>query len=53
MRFCWAAALNRMLSNVVLRAATSPNETGDRTGFLNRTFKYIYGIRRVGKRLKA
>jgi beta-hydroxylase len=38
---------------VVLRAAASPNETGDRTGFLNRVFKYIYAIRRFGKRIKA
>ena len=48
-----AAALNRMFSNVVMRAASSPYEEGDRTGFLNRAFKYVYAIRRVGKRLKA
>jgi beta-hydroxylase len=53
MRYRWAAAFNRAFSNVVLRAAASPNETGDRTGFLNRVFKYIYGIRRFGKRIKA
>ncbi|BEU25170.1 aspartyl/asparaginyl beta-hydroxylase domain-containing protein [Paraburkholderia sp. 22B1P] len=53
MYFRWAAALNRMFSNVVMRAASSPNDAGDRTGFLNRAFKYVYAIRRVGKRLKA
>jgi beta-hydroxylase len=53
MRYRWATALNRIFSNVLLRAATSPNETGDRTGFLNRAFKYIYAIRRLGKRIKA
>jgi len=31
----------------------SPDDEGDRTGFLNRTFKDVYAIRRVGKRLKA
>ena len=29
------------------------DQEGDRTGFLNRAFKYVYAIRRVGKRLKA
>ena len=53
MYFRWAAALNRMFSNIVMRAASSPNEEGDRTGFLNRVFKHVYAIRRVGKRLKA
>ena len=53
MRFAWAAALNRAFAKVLLRAATSPNDEGDRTGALNRGFKYIYAVRRVGKRLKA
>ncbi|MHB9834720.1 hypothetical protein Q8F57_007775 [Paraburkholderia terrae] len=53
MYFRWAAALNRMFSNVVMRAASSPNEERDRTGFLNHAFKYVYAIRRVRKRLKA
>jgi beta-hydroxylase len=53
MRYRWTAALNRAFSNVVLRAATSPNGSGDRTGFLNRAFKYIYAVRRLGKRMKA
>ena len=29
------------------------DQEGDRTGFLNRAFKYVYAIRRVGKRRKA
>ncbi|MGY6126892.1 aspartyl/asparaginyl beta-hydroxylase domain-containing protein (plasmid) [Paraburkholderia strydomiana] len=53
MYFRWAAALNRAFANIVLRAASSPNEDGDRIGFLNRAFKYVYVIRRVGKQLKA
>ncbi|RAF76478.1 lipid A hydroxylase LpxO, partial [Burkholderia multivorans] len=35
------------------RAAASPNEIGDRTGGLNRAFRYLYMIRLAGKRLKA
>ncbi|WP_428983509.1 hypothetical protein [Paraburkholderia phymatum] len=53
MYFRWAAAFNRAFANIVLRAASSPNDENDRTGFLNRAFKRVYAIRRVGKRLKA
>jgi beta-hydroxylase len=53
MRYRWAAAINRFVSNTLMRAATSPNEAGDRTGVLNRIFKYVYAIRRVGKQIKA
>jgi beta-hydroxylase len=53
MYFRWAAMLNRVVASTLLRAASSPNEEGDRTGFLNRHFRHIYRIRVVGKRLKA
>ncbi|CAB3762116.1 aspartyl/asparaginyl beta-hydroxylase domain-containing protein [Paraburkholderia solisilvae] len=53
MRFRWAAAVNRFVSNTLMRAAASPNETGDRIGLLNRLFKYVYAIRRAGKKIKA
>jgi len=49
----WVAAVNRWFARNVMTAASSPNETGDRTGGLNRAFRYIYQIRLVGKRLKA
>jgi beta-hydroxylase len=35
-----------------MRAAASPNETGDRTGGLNRAFAHIYPARLIGKRLR-
>lgn len=53
MRYRWAQWVNRAVGGFLMRAAASPNETGDRTGALNRTFKYLYAVRRVGKRLKA
>ncbi|CAB3760658.1 aspartyl/asparaginyl beta-hydroxylase domain-containing protein [Paraburkholderia humisilvae] len=53
MRFRWAAAVNRFVSHTLMRAAMSPNAAGDRTGVLNRVFKYVYAIRRVGKKIKA
>jgi beta-hydroxylase len=53
MRFRWASAVNRLVSNTLMRAAASPNDVGDRTGLLNRMFKYVYAIRRAGKTIKA
>lgn len=53
MSFRWASAVNRLVSNTLMRAAASPNEVGDRTGLLNRIFKYVYAIRRAGKTIKA
>ncbi|WP_035970815.1 aspartyl/asparaginyl beta-hydroxylase domain-containing protein, partial [Caballeronia grimmiae] len=53
MKYRWAQAFNHAVGGFLMRAATSPNEIGDRTGVLNRAFKYLYLIRLVGKRLKA
>ena len=53
MRFRWATAMNRFVSHALMRAAASPNDASDRTGVLNRMFKYVYAIRRAGKRVKA
>ncbi|TQI81044.1 beta-hydroxylase [Serratia fonticola] len=53
MRYRWAQAVNHWLGRNLMSAATAPNEEGDRTGGVNRLFKYIYSVRKVGKRLKA
>lgn len=53
MRYRWAQVINRAVGGFLMRAAASPNEIGDRTGGLNRAFKYFHAIRLVGKRLKA
>jgi beta-hydroxylase len=53
MRYRWAQALNRVIGGFLMRAAASPNESGDRTGGLNHAFKYLYSIRLAGKRLKT
>jgi beta-hydroxylase len=53
MKYRWAQAVNHVVGGFLMRAAASPNEVGDRTGGLNRAFKYLYSIRLVGKRLKA
>ncbi|CAI0747092.1 Aspartyl/Asparaginyl beta-hydroxylase [Serratia quinivorans] len=53
MRFRWAQGINHWLGRNLMSAATAPNEEGDRTGGVNKLFKYIYAVRKVGKRLKA
>lgn len=53
MKYRWAQRVNDAVGQLLMRAAASPNEIGDRTGGLNRAFKYLYAIRRAGKRLKA
>lgn len=53
MRYRRAQAVNGAIGGARMRAAASPNETGDRTGGLNRLFRYLYAIRRIGKRMKA
>lgn len=44
---------NSFFSWFIVAAAKSPNEEGDRTGNINKVFKYLYQIRIVGKKLKA
>jgi len=53
MKYRWARTINRAVGSFLMRAAASPNETGDYTGGLNRIFRYLYAVRRVGKQLKA
>jgi beta-hydroxylase len=53
MKFGWAQTINRIVGGFLLRAAASPNELGDRTGGLNRIFRYVYSVRLAGKKLKA
>lgn len=52
LRYRWADAFNRWVSSTLLASAASPNEAGDRTGGLNRAFKYLHRIRQRGKALK-
>ena len=44
---------NRLFSRIVLAAAATKNVEGDKVGFLNRAFAYIYQLRLVGKKIKA
>jgi Aspartyl/asparaginyl beta-hydroxylase and related dioxygenases len=52
LKYRWAQAVNRFFSMLLLRSATSPNQEGDRTGFINRIFGGVYAVRRFGKAIK-
>jgi beta-hydroxylase len=53
MRFKIGKWLNLFFGWFIMAAAASPNMENDRTGNLNKIFKYLYQIRLVGKALKA
>ncbi|MBD8161832.1 lipid A hydroxylase LpxO [Erwinia persicina] len=49
----WTQAVNHCVGRHLVGAAAAPNGDSDRTGGINRIFKYLYAVRKVGKRLKA
>ena len=46
-------AWNRFFGWFIMAAAVSPNMGTDKTGNINKAFKYVYSIRLLGKRIKA
>ena len=44
---------NKFFGWFIMAAAASPNMGNDKTGNINKIFKYIYSIRLLGKRIKA
>jgi len=44
---------NKFFGWFIMAAAASPNIGNDKTGNINKVFKYIYSIRLLGKRIKA
>lgn len=53
MKWGWAQAINHWFANKVMAATAAPNDVGDKTGGVNRAFKYLYAIRAFFKRLKS
>lgn len=53
MRYRWAQAINRWLGRTLMTAASSPNETGDQTGGINRLFRFVWLIGQYRRRFKA
>ena len=52
MKWRWAGAVNHWVGENLMSAAASPNDETDRTGAINRIFKYISAARDAGQRLK-
>lgn len=52
MKYRWARGLNHLVARTLLAAGASPNAAGDRTGGINRIFKYAYAIHHAGRSLK-
>ena len=53
MRYRWAQAINRWLGRTLMTAASSPNETGDKTGGINKAFRYVWLAGQYRRKLKA
>lgn len=53
LRFFLPKYLNKLISCFLMRPAVSPNEGGDKTGWVNRLFGTIYSVRLIGKKIKA
>lgn len=52
LRFSWASRFNRWFSRIFLTLASSPNQDGDQTGFINRLFFISWKIGQYRRRLK-
>ncbi|MCB1050135.1 MAG: aspartyl/asparaginyl beta-hydroxylase domain-containing protein [Acidobacteria bacterium] len=46
-------AINHFFGFTLMKAAASPNEETDRTGMINRIFRYILAVKTFGQNLKA
>jgi beta-hydroxylase len=52
MRFRWAQTINRLLGKTIMTAASSPNETGDQTGGINKAFRFVWLAGQYRRKLK-
>lgn len=52
MKYRWAMAVNRWVARVVLTAGSSPNETGDQTGGINKIFRFFWAAGQYRRKLK-
>ena len=52
MRYRWAQAVNHFLAKTIVTAASSPNDDGDQTGFINRIFYIAFVVGQYRRRFK-
>jgi len=48
-----ADKINSIFSKIMLGASATKNLPGDKVGWINRLFSYVYKIREQGKKIKA
>lgn len=53
MRYRWAQIVNKWLGRTLMTAASSPNETGDQTGGINKVFRVFWHAGQYRRRFKA
>jgi beta-hydroxylase len=53
MHYRWAQAINRWLGRTMMTAASSPNETGDQTGGINKVFHLVWSAGQYRRKLKT
>ncbi len=53
MKWSWAQSFNHWFGRKVMSGASSPNDEQDRTGGINKVFKYGYAIHAKGREIKA
>jgi beta-hydroxylase len=52
MRYGWAQRFNKWFGRTVMTAASSPNETGDQTGGINKMFRFVWVIGQYRRKFK-
>jgi beta-hydroxylase len=52
MRYRWAQKVNKLLGRTLMTAASSPNETGDQTGGINKLFRIAFAMGQYRRRFK-
>lgn len=52
LRYRWAEAFNQWFGRTMMTAASSPNETGDQTGRINKMFRFAWLAGQYRRRLK-
>jgi beta-hydroxylase len=52
MRFQFMTAVNRWVSNHIVKVTATDNVEGERVGALNKVFGYLYEVHLLGRRLK-
>lgn len=52
LKYRWAEAFNHWFGKVMMTAASSPNETGDQTGRINKLFRFVWLAGQYRRKLK-